>query len=281
MLPVNALWPSGCGQADIVRYIYTGEPHASAGRAPAAVEEGHAEGAQAAKLGVALLAVAEGAHQLLHGNGLLVRKLILLRRQPALVLSGCSRPLRSEHQAEHTPRQPGLSCHCPALAACTQGTGATAKPCALLCWVDVRTLPHHASLRNTACMSSTVRTSREICMLDLAGVEHDKADLCSSAPVMPATAQATWSSSLYIFSRRTPTALVSSSCSTGIHELCTVNCCTAAHTIGIMHHIMGVTGKTSFLEQQCSSPSRRIWTLLHCIIHEIRKLFSTTSVPWT
>ena len=23
MLPVNALWPSGCGQADLVRYIYT------------------------------------------------------------------------------------------------------------------------------------------------------------------------------------------------------------------------------------------------------------------
>jgi hypothetical protein len=33
------------------------------------------------------------------------------------------------------------------------------------------------------------------------------------APVMPATAQARWSSSLYIFSRRTPTAFVSSSCS--------------------------------------------------------------------
>ena len=32
------------------------------------------------------------------------------------------------------------------------------------------------------------------------------------SPVMPATAHAMWSSSLYIFSRRTPTALVSNSC---------------------------------------------------------------------
>lgn len=50
------------------------------GHAPAAVEEGDAEGAETAKLGVALLVVAQRAHQLLHRDGLLVRVLILLRR---------------------------------------------------------------------------------------------------------------------------------------------------------------------------------------------------------
>jgi hypothetical protein len=47
---------------------------------PAAVEQGDAKGAQAAKLGVALLVVAQRPHQLLHCNGLLIGKLILLRR---------------------------------------------------------------------------------------------------------------------------------------------------------------------------------------------------------
>ena len=35
--------------------------------------------------------------------------------------------------------------------------------------------------------------------------------------MMPATAQATWSSSLYIFSRLTPTAVVSRSCAVARH----------------------------------------------------------------
>lgn len=47
---------------------------------PAAIEQRDAEGAQAAKLGVALLIVTQRPHQLLHCNGLLVGKLILLRR---------------------------------------------------------------------------------------------------------------------------------------------------------------------------------------------------------
>ena len=53
--------------------------------APASVEQRHAKGAQAAKLRVALLAVAHGAHELLHRDGLLVLEAVLLRRQPAAV----------------------------------------------------------------------------------------------------------------------------------------------------------------------------------------------------
>ena len=48
-------------------------------------------------------------------------------------------------------------------------------------------------------------------LADLSGRPGCKDQVCMS-PVMPATAHATWSSSWYIFSRRTPTADVSSSC---------------------------------------------------------------------
>ena len=45
--------------------------------------------------------------------------------------------------------------------------------------------------------------------------------------MMPATAQATWSSSLYIFSRLTPTAVVSRSCAAARH----VASCRAVGTV--------------------------------------------------
>lgn len=48
-------------------------------------EEGDAEGAQATVLGVGLLVVADGAHELLHGDGLLVLVQVSLRRQPVIV----------------------------------------------------------------------------------------------------------------------------------------------------------------------------------------------------
>ena len=52
---------------------------------PASIEQGDAERAQAAKLRIALLAVADGAHELLYRDGLLILKAVLLRCQPAAV----------------------------------------------------------------------------------------------------------------------------------------------------------------------------------------------------
>lgn len=46
---------------------------------PASVQQRDAKGPQPAKLRVALLVVAEGPHELLDGDGLLVRELVLLR----------------------------------------------------------------------------------------------------------------------------------------------------------------------------------------------------------
>lgn len=55
------------------------------GCAPAAVQEGDSKGALATKLGVALLEVTDHAHELLAGNGLLVREHVALRRDAAVV----------------------------------------------------------------------------------------------------------------------------------------------------------------------------------------------------
>ena len=61
-----------------------------------------------------------------------------------------------------------------------------------------------------------------------------KAASACSAPVMPATAHATWSSSLYIFSRLTPTALVSRSCtcaSASVQSSSSYCCCKQACSV--------------------------------------------------
>ena len=48
-------------------------------------EEGDAEGAEAAVLRVGLLVIADSAHELLHGDGLLVLVQVALRGQPVVL----------------------------------------------------------------------------------------------------------------------------------------------------------------------------------------------------
>jgi hypothetical protein len=122
-----------------------------------------------------LLLVAQRAHELVHRDRLLVREQVSLRRQSAGV-----------------DEDVGVRC------------------------VWTGTHSGH-TLRLRICQSSGHRNFNALKRGRAhIGVDHVLARRRSLgvAPVMPATAQAIWSSSLYIFSLRTPTAFVSSNCDT-------------------------------------------------------------------